>query len=97
MFLPERFRLPNHLRNPVAVHTNLNLHASVICLHNSAYEIADENNLPQHVKDNSKTRLLTAAQEVVNIVKLTSHMNAGYVSRPISPDACLDHIRGVER
>lgn len=80
MFLPERFRLPNSLRDPVAVHTNLNLHASIICLHNSAYEMTKEHVLPDHVKQISKTRVLTAAQEIVTIVKMTSHSNAGYKS-----------------
>ncbi|ROW12659.1 hypothetical protein VMCG_00177 [Cytospora schulzeri] len=84
MFLPEKFRLPKHVRDPVAVHTNLNLHASVICLHNSAYEMANEHNLPESVKQMSKTRLLTASQEIVNIVKLTSHANAGYRSPLVS-------------
>lgn len=80
MFLPERFRLPNSLRDPVAVHTNLNLHASIICLHNSAYEMAKEHDLPDHVKLTSKTRVLTAAQEIVTVVKMTSHSNVGYKS-----------------
>lgn len=80
MFLPERFRLPMNLRDPVAVHTNLNLHASVICLHNSAYEMTKEHDLPDHVKQTSKTRVLTAAQEIVTVVKLTSHSNVGYKS-----------------
>lgn len=82
MYLPENFRLPKHLKDPVAVHTNLNLHASTICLHNRAYEMAIEHNLPDDVKMRSKTRLETTAQEIVNIVKLTSHSNVGYVSRP---------------
>lgn len=80
MFLPERFRLPNNLRDPVAVHTNLNLHASIICLHNSAYEMTKEHDLPDHVKQTSKTRVLTAAQEIVTVVKMTSHSNVGYKS-----------------
>lgn len=80
MFLPERFRLPQNVREPVAIHTNLNLHAAVICLHNSAYEMANEHNLPDHLKSTIKTRLLSASNEVVNILKLTSHTNAGYVS-----------------
>lgn len=80
MFLPERFRLPMSLRDPVAVHTNLNLHASVICLHNSAYEMTKEHDLPDHVRQTSKTRVLTAAQEIVTVVKLTSHSNVGYKS-----------------
>lgn len=80
MFLPERFRLPGSLRDPVAVHTNLNLHASIICLHNSAYEMTKEHDLPDHVKQTSKTRVLTAAQEIVTVVKMTSHSNVGYKS-----------------
>lgn len=80
MFLPERFRLPMSLRDPVAVHTNLNLHASVICLHNSAYEMTKEHDLPDHVRQTSKTRVLTAAQEIVTVVKMSSHSNVGYKS-----------------
>lgn len=80
MYLPEHFRLPRHLKDPVAVHTNLNLHASTICLHNRAYEMAVEHNLPEHVKMATKTRLETTAHEVVHIAKLTSHSNSGYVS-----------------
>lgn len=83
MFLPERFRLPQNVRDPVAVHTNLNLHASLICLHNSAYEMARDFDLPEHVRQITKARLSTTAQEVVNIVKLTSHSNPGYVSHVV--------------
>lgn len=82
MYLPDNFRLPKHLKDPVAVHTNLNLHASTICLHNRAYEMVIEHNLPEDVKLRSKTRLEATAQEIVNIVKLTSHSNVGYVSSP---------------
>ncbi|KAB5570485.1 binuclear zinc transcription factor [Coniochaeta sp. 2T2.1] len=80
MFLPERFRLPRNLRNPVAVHANLNLHAAVICLHHAACDKADEYDLPDHVRKVSLDRLVTAAGEIVNIMRLTAHMNAGYRS-----------------
>lgn len=80
MFLPERFRLPKNIRDPIAVSTNLNLHAAVICLHQAACEKSDEFNLRGDIKMVSKVRLLAAAQEIVNIVKVTSHINAGYVS-----------------
>ncbi|KAB5558236.1 hypothetical protein GE09DRAFT_105761 [Coniochaeta sp. 2T2.1] len=79
MFLPERFRLPRNLRNPVAVHANLNLHAAVICLHHAACDKADEYDIPDHVRKVSLDRLVTAAGEIVNIMRLTAHMNAGYV------------------
>ncbi|KAH8879110.1 hypothetical protein GQ53DRAFT_47155 [Thozetella sp. PMI_491] len=83
MFLPERFRLPKNLRDPVAVQKNLNLHACVICLHMRACDSAAENNLPAHIFQQSQTRMLTAAAEIVNIMRLTSH-HAGYRSPLVS-------------
>ncbi|KAI0128435.1 hypothetical protein BJ170DRAFT_328600 [Xylariales sp. AK1849] len=85
MFLPEAFRLPENYRDPTSVHTNLNLHASVICLHLAAVEKADKHQLPEHVKKASQNRLFTAAQEIVNIIKMTSHVK----SHPKSPLAAL--------
>ncbi|KAK1980854.1 hypothetical protein LZ30DRAFT_658598 [Colletotrichum cereale] len=80
MFLPERFRLPQSMRDPTAVHANLNLHASVICLHHAAIDRIEKYNLPEKMKAASQLRLRTAAEEVVNVVKLTSHVNSGYKS-----------------
>ncbi|KAI9167403.1 binuclear zinc transcription factor [Paramyrothecium foliicola] len=80
MFLPEKFRLPQHNRDPVAVHTNLNLHASIICLHHAAIEMATKYNLPDSIKQSSISRLRTAAEEVANIVKVTSHSQAFFKS-----------------
>ncbi|KAI1417768.1 fungal-specific transcription factor domain-containing protein [Hypoxylon sp. FL1857] len=75
MYLPQSFRMPENYRDPVAVHTNLNLHASTICLHHSAIETIDTYKLPESAKKVSQDRLRTAAQEIVNIIKLTSHVN----------------------
>jgi len=80
MFLPEKFRLPKNIRNPVAVQTNLNLHAAIISLHNEACDQADKHGLPAHVKQTSEDRRAMAAQEIVNVMKLTAHMNTAYVS-----------------
>jgi hypothetical protein len=88
MFLPERFRLPKNIRDPVALHTNLNLHASIICLHNAASDKADKFGLPSYIKKTSQERALTAAQEITNIMKLSSHITATYVSLPPS----LKHV-----
>ncbi|KAI0408646.1 hypothetical protein F4802DRAFT_548346 [Xylaria palmicola] len=85
MFLPESLRLPENYRELTAVNTNLNLHASVICLHHAALERIDTHNLPESVKRVSQNRLSAAAQEIVNIMKLTSHLN----STPRTPLAAL--------
>ncbi|KAK0645891.1 hypothetical protein B0T16DRAFT_148662 [Cercophora newfieldiana] len=76
MFLPERFRLPKHGRDPVAMYQNLNLHASVICLHNSASDKVDKYKLPFHIKQSSRMRCLTSAYEIVNIMKMTANNHA---------------------
>ncbi|RYP79748.1 hypothetical protein DL770_006537 [Monosporascus sp. CRB-9-2] len=74
MFLPEAARLPDNYRDPTAVNTNLNLHACVICLHHPAIDRIEEHKLPNHIKKLSHDRLSTAAQEIVNIVRSTSHI-----------------------
>ncbi|KAF4972495.1 hypothetical protein FZEAL_9575 [Fusarium zealandicum] len=70
MFLPEKFRLPENVQDATATHLNLNLHASVMCLHHAAVEKAEKYNLPDHVKQNSINRLRAAAEEVVSILRL---------------------------
>lgn len=83
MFLPERYKLPENLRNPVAVHTNHNLHAAVICLLHAACDKAERYNLPLHVKKVNLDRLLTAAEEIVSIVRQTANIDAGYVGAEV--------------
>ncbi|KAK4238570.1 transcriptional activator protein acu-15 [Achaetomium macrosporum] len=77
MFLPERFRLPRNMRNPVALQTNLSLHAAVICLHLAACEKADKYKLAG-IRQASWTRALTATQEIVDIIKTSSHVKTAY-------------------
>ncbi|CAK7220361.1 hypothetical protein SBRCBS47491_004163 [Sporothrix bragantina] len=80
VFLPERYRLPNNFHDPVAVHTNLNLHAATICLHNAAVERAEAHDMPASVVQGSHDRMFTAAQEIVNIMEKTAYMAASYKS-----------------
>ena len=80
MFLPDRLRLPEHVREPAALHVNLNLHASIICLHHSAIEKAEKYGHQESVKRNSVRRLRASAEEIVNIVKLTSPHGGAFVS-----------------
>ncbi|KAK6950155.1 hypothetical protein Daesc_008481 [Daldinia eschscholtzii] len=84
MYLPPSFRLPDNYRDPVAVHTNLNFHASIICLHHAAIEMIEAYKLPESAKKICHDRLSTAAQEIVNIVRLTSHVNSS--PTPINVD-----------
>ncbi|KAK4190125.1 transcriptional activator protein acu-15 [Podospora australis] len=80
MFLPERLRLPENITDHIAVQTNLNLHAAVMCLHNVAIEKAEKYGLPDHIKQASKDRSMTSTKQVTEIVKATSQMRHGYKS-----------------
>ncbi|KAK0710888.1 fungal-specific transcription factor domain-containing protein [Lasiosphaeris hirsuta] len=84
MFLPERFRLPQNNKDAIAVHQNLNLHASVICLHNAAREKAVKYDLPSHIRDASEARCLTAAREIVNIMKATASTMSSDFKSPMT-------------
>lgn len=84
MFLPESFRLPHNIRDPAAIYANLNLHASVICLHHASLEMTEKHNLSDTVRKASMTRLKTSAEEIVNIVKMTSHHTSIFVSHRLA-------------
>jgi hypothetical protein len=95
MFLPERFRFPRGLRDPSATYINLNLHAAVICLHHAAIEKIAKHKLPGNLKASSDLRLKTATDEIINIVRLTSHLPMTYVRLRclISPwSECSNHL-----
>lgn len=66
------------------MHTNLNLHASVICLHHAAIEKAEKFGLEDGIKQSSLSRLKTAAEEIVNIARMTFHNANVFVSLMVS-------------
>jgi hypothetical protein len=94
MFLPSRFRIPRALRDPAAIHMNLNLHAAVIILHHAALEKAELHNLGENVIQTSLCRLRASTEEIVNIVKMTSHSTNIFVS-PCQPMLPLSISPGV--
>lgn len=79
MFLPEKFRLPENIRDMSALHLNMNLHAAVICIHHAAIEKAERYKLTDHVKQSSVARLRAAAEEIVNIMRLISNVTLFFV------------------
>ena len=79
MFLPEKLRLPQNIRDPTAIHTNLNLHAAVITLHHAAIEKQEKLGLPDSVKQTSMCRLRMSAEEIANIIKWSSHSTGMFV------------------
>ncbi|KAH8125900.1 hypothetical protein ACSS6W_008822 [Trichoderma asperelloides] len=82
MFMPERFRLPENLRDPLATYINLNFHASVICLHHVALEVIGKHGLGDPLRRDSRYLLKNAADEIASIVKMTSH-HSSLFSNPL--------------
>lgn len=79
MFMPERFRLPENIRDPLATYINLNFHASVICLHHVALEVIEKHGLGDPLRKDSRYLLKNAADEITRIVKMTSHRSSLFV------------------
>ena len=80
MFLPEHLRMPLGSRDPNVVFLNVTIHAAVICVHQAAILNAEQNNLGTDILRSSTNRCFSAAEEVVNIMKLASHVDSANVS-----------------
>lgn len=78
MFLPENLRLPRHFRDQNAVFINLILNSSVITLHRAAVSKIKEHDLPENLLLRSTGRLLPAAEEILDIMRLVSHIDVAF-------------------
>ncbi|KAK0610597.1 hypothetical protein B0T17DRAFT_500407 [Bombardia bombarda] len=72
MFLPGTLELPKNIRCLNAVFINVNLHTAVICLHRAALLNMRQQGLPVYLV---KTRLLAAAEEILNIFRMIVDMS----------------------
>ena len=80
MFLPDHLRLPAGIKDANICFLNLNIHTSTICLHQAAILKAEKYKLGMDVMKQSTERCFLAAGEIVNIMKMTSHVDIGNVS-----------------
>lgn len=80
LFLPNNLRLPGAVRDMRTVFFHMNLHTAAICLHQTAIVTADRNGLDPTFIKNVRARSYMAAEEIVNIMKLVSHVDASNVS-----------------
>ncbi|EGR49450.1 uncharacterized protein TRIREDRAFT_77291, partial [Trichoderma reesei QM6a] len=76
LFMPESFRLPDNIRDPLATYINLNFHACVICLHHVALEKIETHQLDDSLRKECHSLLKNAAEEIASIAKLTSHRSS---------------------
>jgi hypothetical protein len=79
MFLPDQLRLPAGLRDMNVVFLHMNIHASVICLHQAASLTAEKHNCGASAIRQSQSRCLMAAEEIANIMRLVCHVDASKV------------------
>lgn len=70
--LPNHFKLPMGINDPNVVFTNMNIHASTICLHQAAIFKAEKHNMPS-VTNDSKNRCINAAAEIATIMRMIAH------------------------
>ena len=87
MFLPDNLRLPANARDMNVVFVHMNIHASCICLHQAAVLTAKKHNIDPNFIQQSRNRNLMAAEEITNIMRLISHIDASQVSEQRSSDS----------
>ena len=80
MFLPDHLRLPQNVRDMNVVFLHMNIHAATICLHQAAMLTAKKHNIDPNFIEQSRNRNIMAAEEITNIMRLISHMDASNVS-----------------
>ncbi|TVY56061.1 Citrinin biosynthesis transcriptional activator mrl3 [Lachnellula cervina] len=76
MFLPDHLRLPHGLSDMNTVFLHMNIHASSICLHNAAVFTAERHKTGSTIIRQSRARSLMAAEEISNIMRLVTHVDA---------------------
>jgi hypothetical protein len=80
MFLPDHLRLPGGVRDMNVIFLHMNIHASAICLHQAAILTAEKHKLGVSFMRQCRSRSLMAAEEIANIMRLVSHVDASIVS-----------------
>ena len=75
MFLPDNLRVPGTVQCQTAIFVNANIHTSIICLHRGALAMLNQFDSPGYMKQQSKFRLLPAAEEILRILKTTTKIN----------------------
>lgn len=81
LFLPDNLRLPWGARDMKTVFLHMNLHTAAICLHQTAIVTSERNYLDPAFTRQYRSRSLIAAEEIVNAMKLSSHVDPSQVSR----------------
>ncbi|KAF1989361.1 hypothetical protein K402DRAFT_326987 [Aulographum hederae CBS 113979] len=82
--LSDSLRLPTALPDPNAIMLNMNLHTSIICLHQAAIFKADKHRLPAHIGSESRVRCVTAAAEIARIMRMLTHLDLSAMNPFIS-------------
>ncbi|UKZ61309.1 uncharacterized protein TrAtP1_002575 [Trichoderma atroviride] len=82
MRLPENLQLPRSLQCQNALFTNIIIHTTIICLNRAAIRETRRLALPSLLLNRSQARLLSAAEEIFNILREISEVDAAF-SNPL--------------
>lgn len=82
MRLPENLQLPRSLQCQNALFTNIMIHTTIICLNRAAIRETRRLALPPSLLNRSQARLLSAAEEIFNILREIADMDAAF-SNPL--------------
>ena len=80
--LPERMKLHSAVQNPNIVMIHMNIHSSIICLHQTALERNDQTTggSPGNSISESRQRCLTAAENIATLLRVVGPEIMAHVS-----------------
>lgn len=77
--MPNCLHLVVGLPDPNSVLCNMVIHTSLICLHQAAIFKAEKSNIPEQIITESKWRCSVAADQILNVTKMISHVDLSTV------------------
>jgi hypothetical protein len=80
MSLPRHLIIPGGSNDPNVLFVNVNIHTSIITLHQAAILMAEKNNLGNRIIKSSQDRCTVSAMEIVNIMCLAIQIEFSIVS-----------------
>lgn len=90
LFLPDNLRLPGGIRDMRIAFLHMSLHTAAICLHQTAMVTAERNKLNLNFIKHFRSRILIAAEEIANIMRLVSHVDVSNVG--LLPTIPITHL-----
>ena len=90
--LPDKLTLPEASQDMKVILLHMNMHASDVCLQETAIQTAKKYHLEAMITRQARARSLVAAEEIVSIMRLTCHVDPSEVHLRLTYFLCMSDL-----